>query len=239
MIYVVLEFLLLLPLILLLFYVDKFRNKGKVHLYGIRGYFGLPGTGKTMAMCKELQRLRRKYGDKILITTNFSYSDQDFPFETWQQLTGQYDKPLVVAWDEIQNEFNSRDFKNFPIALLTQLTQVRKGNGIRILYTSQRFGFVDKNFRSLSADCGECKTLFGRYTYVKLFDIKAYEEWCDTMQADKRFKIHPFVVLSFIQTDKLRNSYDSFKMLETAKFKAKSGQYMSRDEISIINGKSS
>ena len=64
-----------------------------------------------------------------------------------------YDKPLVVAWDEVQNEFNSRDFKDFPISLLTKLTQVRKGNGIQILYTSQRWHFVDKNFRSLSFGC--------------------------------------------------------------------------------------
>lgn len=235
MLFVILEIIAFFPVIFGLALYDRIKSRGKVHLYGIRGYFGLPGTGKTMAMCKELKRLRRKYGDKIYICTNFNFIDEDFAFKTWHQLTESYDKPLVVAWDEIQNEFNSRDFKNFPIALLTQLTQVRKGNGIRLLYTSQRFGFVDKNFRSLSADIGECKTLLGRYTYVKLYDILTYEELLNTVEAKKRLKIHPLRVVSFFQTQSLRDSYDSFKMLETAKFKADKGGYMSRVELSRIN----
>ena len=44
-------------------------------------------------------------------------------------LLKEYDKPVVFAWDEVQNEFNSRDFKNFPVELLTLLTQNRKGHG--------------------------------------------------------------------------------------------------------------
>ena len=141
----ILFFIFCLPLLIYLRSVDRVREKKEgLRMYGIYGFFGLPGTGKTMAMCKELADLRKKYGKEIYITTNFCYTDQDFVFQGWKDLLKTYDKPLVVAWDEVQNEFNSRDFKNFPIALLTQLTQVRKGKGIRIYYTSQRFHFVDK-----------------------------------------------------------------------------------------------
>lgn len=207
------------------------QKKQGLHLYGIYGFFGLPGAGKTMAMCKKLAELRNKYGVKIYIMTNFCYNDEDFAFSGWKDLLKKYDKPLIVAWDEVQNEFNSRDFKNFPIQLLTMLTQVRKGNGIRIYYTSQRFHFVDKNFRSLSFTVADCKTILGRYTVVKNYDIIDYEELVETVQVGKKIKIRPVKVDFFIQDDKIRNSYDSFKMLETAKSK----EYMTRNEISSIN----
>ena len=146
--------LLILKTIVLLPYLvfKKFKDKKEmgVHLYGIYGFFGLPGKGKTMAMSKMLMDMREQYGDSIYIMTNYAYNDQDFEFTSWKDLLKEYDKPLVVAWDEVQNEFNSRDFKSFPISLLTLLTQVRKKNGIQILYTAQRWHFVDKNFRSLS-----------------------------------------------------------------------------------------
>lgn len=230
-----LKFFLLLPYLFYLRFKDIASQKGKVHLYGIKGFFGLPGTGKTMAMCYQLKELRRQYGDKIYIMTNFNYADEDYQFTSWQDLTFAYDRPLVVAWDEIQNEFNSRDFKSFPIALLTQLTQVRKGHGIYLLYTSQRYGFVDKNFRQLSCTVCDCKTVLGCFTVVKSYDSMDYEEKEKSVEFDKKMKIRPKSVFSFVQTSALRDSYDSYKMLETARYKAKTGGYMSRDEIAQIS----
>lgn len=229
MLRVLLLFLLLLPVILFLWQLDlAYQAKHKIiRLYGIYGYFGLPGAGKTISMCQELNRLRRKHGGDIYITTNFFYERQDFPFEDWHQLLRPYDKPLIVAWDEVQNEFNSRNFKNFPISLLTQLTQVRKGNGIRIYYTSQRFHFVDKNFRSLSSRINECNTIMGRYTIVKSYDLVDYEELNSQPSVDKKRRVRPKQVRSYIQTKKLRDCYDSFQMLETAKSK----EYMTREEV--------
>ena len=115
MINVLLMFLFKLPYVWYLRCKDMVKDRGKVHLYGIYGYFGLPGRGKTMCMCHRLRELRRLYGDKIYIMTNFAYRDEDFAFHSWKQLLLDYDRPLVVAWDEVQNEFNSRDFKSFPL----------------------------------------------------------------------------------------------------------------------------
>lgn len=225
-------FLLVFPYVWFLFHKDLRFSRRKVHLYGIYGFFGLPGKGKTMCMCKYLSDMRKRYGDKIYIMTNFSYKDEDFSFKSWKQLLEEYDKPLLVAWDEIQNEFNSRDFKNFPISLLTQLTQVRKGNGIQILYTAQRWHFVDKNFRSLTFGCWECNTLLGRFTYSRCFDAVDYEQRCQAVSVDNKAKIKCSDTMKFIQTDELRNSYDSYKMLRTAKSK----QYLSRVEVAKISG---
>ena len=115
------------------------RSPKRVHLYGISMYCGLYGQGKTMALTEYLERVRNKYGDKVYIATNYYYANQDFPITSWRDLLEEYDKPIVVGYDEIQNEFNSRDYSNFPYELLTLLTQNRKGNGKQIVCTAQRF----------------------------------------------------------------------------------------------------
>lgn len=228
MLLVFLKTLLLLPYLLIKSLKDK-KDMG-VHLYGIYGFFGLPGKGKTMAMCRELKNLRQQYGNKIYIMTNFNYNDEDFAFTSWRDLLKDYDKPLVVAWDEIQNEMNARSWTDFPPALLTLLTQVRKKTGIQILYTAQRWHFVDKNFRSLSFGCYECNTILGNLTYYRLYDPIDYDNLCSNSDYDKRRKIHPKMTVSFLQTEKLRNCYDSYKMLESAKSK----DYMDRKELAQV-----
>lgn len=228
MFYVFLKTIILFPY---LFYKNlKDKKEQQLRLFGIYGYFGLPGAGKTMAMSKQLNEYREKYGDQIYIMTNYFYDLQDFPFTSWKDLLKDYDKPLVVAWDEVQNEFNSRDFKTFPISLLTLLTQVRKKNGIQILYTAQRWHFVDKNFRSLSFGCNECNTIMGNLTVVKHYDPVDYDNLCSQSDYDKRRKIKPKYYLSFVQNDELRNCYNSYQMLESAKSK----DYLDREEINNI-----
>lgn len=225
MIFVFLKFFFLLPY--LIFAKARDLKAAGIHLYGIYGFFGLPGQGKTMAMSRYLKDMRKKYGNKIYIMTNYFYNDQDFPFTSWKDLLKEYDKPLLVAWDEVQNEFNSRDFKSFPISLLTLLTQVRKKNGIQLLYTSQRWHFVDKNFRSLSFGCYECRTLMGNLTITKMYDPVDYDCLCEQNNIDKRRHIKPIKVSSFIQRKSDRECYDSYKMLESAKAR----EYMDRDEV--------
>lgn len=199
---------------------DLLTKKDKsLRIYGIYGYFGLWGQGKTIAMTKELLELRQKYKDEIYIATNYGFELQDFAFTEWQQLLKKYDKPLIVAWDEVQNEFTSRNFKTFPVQLLTVLTQNRKGNGIRILYSAQRWERVDKVFRELTYLCYECKTRLGRITGIRGYDWEDYEQLKVTKQVESKLKIHPKKRKVFVQTDYLRSLFDSFKMLESAKSK--------------------
>lgn len=232
MLKVIILFIVYLPFIISQNIKDNNKNKGKVHLYGIQSYYGLPGQGKTISMCRELKRLRKKYGNEIIIMTNFYYHDQDLEFKSWTQLLEKYDKTLVVAWDEVQNEFNSRDFKNFPIQLLTQLTQVRKGNGIRLLTTSQRYHFVDKNFRSLADTVVDCHCILGCYVTLSYYDPMDYEQLVSSTNVDQKMSVRPKKRESFLQNDSLRDSYDSYKMLESACGK----EYMSRTEIAQIDG---
>ena len=186
----------------------KNRKEKKIHLYGIYGFFGLPGYGKTMAMSWELLELRKKYGDDIYIFTNYGFKQENKPFDNWRMLLETYDKPAIFAWDEVQNEFNSRDFKNFPVELLTLLTQNRKGNGKRIYYTAQRYNRVDKVFRELSFRVGDCKTLFGRYTRVKWYDTEDYEQLQNSYRVEDKMKLKCYQKDKFIQTGKFLKSLE-------------------------------
>ena len=209
--------------------VDIFRlltHPRKVHLYGIWLYCGLYGQGKTMALTEYLTRMRKKYGDKIYISTNYGFKDEDFPLTDWHDLLTTYDKPIIFGYDEIQNEFNSRDYKNFPYELVKMLTQNRKGNGKQIVGTAQRFGRVDKTIRELCTHVVECKkAYFGRVTKTKKYDVEDYEQMLNEIDVMKKRKV-PCSRYKFIQTDALRNAYDSFQMLETAKTK----EYVSMSE---------
>lgn len=222
-----------LPVILKLFIwkiIDvarRFRTPEDLRIYGIYGYFGLWGQGKTIAMTKALYDLRKKYKDRIYIFTNYGFKLEDKPFSDWHMLLADYDKPCVFAWDEVQNEFNSRDFKTFPTALLTQLTQNRKGNGKRIIYSAQRWVRVDKVFRELTYICYECKTRFGRVTGVRGYDWEDYEQLTSTANVNMKIKIKSKEHKIFVQTDYIRGLYDSFQMLHTAKSK----DYMDRVDI--------
>lgn len=206
-----LKMILFSPFLFINMIFRKLKDK-QLHLWGIYGYFGLCGQGKTISMVKRLNDIRKKYGDKVFITTNFGYKKEDFEFTDWKILTKKYDKPLIVAWDEVQNEFNSRKFKDFPISLLTVLTQNRKGNGIQIHYTSQRFDFVDKAFRELTNVCYDCKTYFGNFTVVKGYDFQKFH-MTDNIEK-KPWSIDGF---SFYHKKQLYSSYDTLKMLESAK----------------------
>ena len=85
--------------------INNFKNRKdkKIHLYGIYGFFGLPGYGKTMAMSYELMKLRKKYGENIYIFTNYGFKQEDKCFDNWRMLLETYDKPAIFAWDEVQN----------------------------------------------------------------------------------------------------------------------------------------
>ena len=226
---IILQLIILLPVIIPLYIYDRLKNK-RCHLFGIEGYFGLMGQGKTICMTRRLLRLRKKYGNKIYICTNYGFVQEDFSFTDWHMLFADWDKPLVVAWDEVQNEFSSRNFKDFPIELLTQLTQVRKNNGILILYSAQRWARVDKVFRELSTYCYQCTTRLGVFTINKKYRSDYYDQLCSSVSVDRKFKIPLDNIDSFIQTRAVRESYNSYKMLKTAKSK----KYMSREELNSV-----
>ena len=76
---IILQLIILLPVIIPLYIYDRLKNK-RCHLFGIEGYFGLMGQGKTICMTRRLLRLRKKYGNKIYFCTNYGFVQDVFSF---------------------------------------------------------------------------------------------------------------------------------------------------------------
>ena len=194
----------------------KNRDK-KAHLFGIWCFVGLPGAGKTMSLVHYLDSQRRKYGEKIIIITNFYYAGQDAHLEDWKMMLKEYDRPVIFAWDELQNEFNSRGYKEFPIRLVHELTQNRKGHGKQVVYTTQTFTAVDKNFRSLTATVVDCRTYFKRLTTSAYYKREVYEARAEAKAIDRKIRNKPKRRERFLQTDYLRSRYNSYQRLDYLK----------------------
>lgn len=198
-----------------------------LRIYGIWLVVGLYGQGKTMFLTWYLNRQRAIHGDKILIYTNYYYKHQDGHIAHWRDLLKEYDKPVIFAYDEIQNDFNSRDYQNFPVELLTLLTQNRKGKGKQIIGTAQRYTRVDKVFRELCQYVVECHTILGRLTSVRAYDWEDYEQYIHQTEVSKKMRIRKRWGKRFVQDDYVRTCYDSYQTLESAKSK----EYQSRQEV--------
>ncbi len=68
-----------------------------------------------------------------------------------------------------------------------------------------------------------------------MYDPIDYDDLCSKTDENLRRRIKDKSKMIFVQTDKLRDSYDSYKMLETAKSK----KYMTREEIAKLQNTNS
>jgi ATP-dependent Clp protease ATP-binding subunit ClpX len=97
--------------------------------YGLRMFCGRQGGGKTVGMVWLLEQWRRKYPN-LKIYTNIDYSHQDGKLTGWNDLLDQELRNgtdgVVFCIDEIQNEFSSSAWKDFPETILSEITQQRK-----------------------------------------------------------------------------------------------------------------
>lgn len=50
-----------------------------------------------MALSHYLTSMRKKYGDRIYISTNYGFKGEDFPLLSWKELLTEYDRPVILA----------------------------------------------------------------------------------------------------------------------------------------------
>lgn len=188
---------------------DLFRE------YGMRLYCGRQGSGKTIGIVHDLERLRRRY-PKVKIYTNFGYKAQTAPLQSLNDLLNKEllngTDGVIFAIDEIQNEFSSATSKDFPESLLSTITQQRKQR-ICILASSQVFTRVSKPLREQSYIVVDCKTIGGRYTKLKYIDADDYIEYSNNPTPQKRIKLKPLKIETFVQTNVLRECYNSYELI--------------------------
>lgn len=198
-------------------YLDLLNaKKDYFKLYGLRLYCGRQGAGKTIGLVYDLERYRKRY-PRAKIYTNFGYKHQTAPLTSLNDLLNPSLKNgtdgVIFAIDEIQNEFSCANSKDFPETLLSQVTQQRKQR-VCILATSQVFTRVAKPLREQCFIVVVCQTLFSRYTRLKYYDADAYIEYADNPSRDKRRKLRKKDYQSFVQTDSLRDLYNSYLLIE-------------------------
>lgn len=193
---------------------DKIFNE-----YGLTLFCGMQGYGKTISMVERLEEIRHDYPD-VVICTNFGYIHEDVALTDWQQILElRNDAGIVFAIDEIQNEFDVYDVRNFSTRILRTVTQQRKQK-IKIYGTSQHFNRVSKPLREQTFEVVDCYTVLGRWTFAKAFDAAEYN--CVIDNPDAKNKLHRKWRKNFVQTDKIRHLYDSYKVIdEMAKLETK------------------
>ena len=196
--------------------------------YGLTVFCGRQGGGKTVSMVEYLDRMKDKYPD-CKIVTNFNYIRQDMPFTDWRQFTEVRNglNGVIFAIDELQNEYNSNNWQDFPEELLSTVTMQRKQR-IKIVATTQVFTRVVKQLREQCYEVVECKTLFGRWTRQKCFDADDYNRVIDNPNPEAKFKTPKKWRYSFIQHNRTRKLFDSYAVVEQMKNK----KFINRNERS-------
>lgn len=210
------RFLLSLPSLLYWWVCDIVHyDKNIFREYGMRLYCGRQGSGKTIGIVHDLELLRRRY-PKVKIYTNFGYKAQTAPLQSLNDLLNKEflngTDGVIFAIDEIQNEFSSATSKDFPESLLSTITQQRKQR-ICILASSQVFTRVSKPLREQSYIVVDCKTIGGRYTKLRYIDADDYIEYTNNPTPQKRLKLRPLRIETFVQTDILRSCYNSYELI--------------------------
>lgn len=194
--------------------------------YGLTIYCGRQGGGKSISMVEYLDRIKKIYPN-CMIVTNFNYIRQDMPFTDWRQFTTLRNGTdgIIFAIDELQNEYNSTNWQDFPEEILSVVTQQRKQR-IKIVATSQVFTRVVKQLREQCYEVVECKTFLGRWTKQKCFDADDYNYIIDNPTPERKFKTPKKWKYSFIQSNYIRNSFDSYAVVKNMENK----QFLNRNE---------
>lgn len=172
--------------------------------HGVIMFEGRQGCGKSSAMFKYAQDLKEQYPlCKIICNTEFNMSDVEL--RSWEDMIEIRNgtNGLVCILDETQQWFNSKQSKDFPPECLSYITQLRKERKI-VLGTCQQFYMVSKDIRTQVSELRRCRCFLGCFNVV----IRT-RPVVDSSGEIIKYQFLGFY--TFVQTNKLRNSYDTYK----------------------------
>lgn len=197
---------------------DFITRKERISIFGEYGFtlfVGRQGAGKTISLVKYLEDMREQY-PKVKIVTNFKYAHADYRMEDWRDLfeIRNGNDGVIFAIDEIQGEYSSDKWKDFPEQLLSEISQQRKQR-IKIVSTSQTFSRVAKPIREQTSSVCMCSTYKGRYTRWVEYDAATFGTG-DTPYIVKK-RCRPLLSKGFVQSDGLRSLYDTWEKIERMK----------------------
>lgn len=206
--------------------VDIMRgDSGIFGEYGFTIFCGRQGAGKTISLIEYLNRMKEKYPECVIVT-NFYYDKADHRMTDWRDLMEirNGDNGVIFAIDEIHSEYSSASWKDFPEALLSEISQQRKQK-VRIVATSQSFARVAKPIREQAVSVIQCSTYFRRFTKCNEYDAIEYTV-CMNNLARLKGKVKRLNKWSFVHSDILRSCYDTYEKIE----RMKKVDFMARSE---------
>lgn len=212
------EFLFYEAIDLFVYYRDKLYNE--FYGWGLHLYTGKFGAGKTCSMVHDAYLLAKRYPQLNILTnlslTNFPEHTNIIPLNSPRDILNAPVNTLVLI-DEIGTIFNSRDYakskESVPKILFQHLCQCRKRK-MQIFATSQRWNFVDKQLRDITATVNVCDCFFS-HPFCRLNTVKTY----DAVEYDMAYTnpLLPVTLLEtsvFVQTNKYRSLYDTTDMVD-------------------------
>ena len=187
-----------------------FTHRKPQYPYGVYGFVGLYGGGKTIGMVRRIYEMKKKY-PKAKVMTNFGFIQEDLPITSVDDIWKYYDPDgIIICLDEVHNDFFSRDWQNFPQELNVTMSQCRKLKKM-ILYTVQRENFADSIIRSLTHKLYVCTNPFrnARLFIQKEYYTSDYDFELETSELRKRaIGSHAWVASNHIH-----DSYDTLKVI--------------------------
>ena len=197
-------------------FLERELHRGEFREYGCTFYVGRQGAGKTISVVEYLDRMKARYPDCVIVA-NFKYDKADYLMKDWHDLLNvrNGEAGVIFAIDEIQSEYSSASSRDFPEDLLREISQQRKQR-IKIVCTSQHFARVAKPLREQAFSVVMCRTSFGRLTSTSEYDAIQFAAVTDNA-VTVRNKLRPLGKRSFVQSDELRNSYDTYEKIERMK----------------------
>ena len=199
----------------ILFYRKNRENDEKFPYYGIHYYCGRQGSGKTFSMTYELEQIRKKYPN-CKIYTNYGYIHENLPIYNINMLKEEKyyngENGVVFAIDEIQNLFQASNVNNVPVEILSVITQLRKQK-VYIICSSQVFTRVSKPLREQAFFVTECKTILHSLTICSKYNSDEYIQDLDRIEK----KSIPIKKYSIVHSEKLRNLYDTYQLINSIK----------------------
>lgn len=113
----------------------------------IKGYFGVPGVGKTTTLVKEYRKNRKKYKNIYSVNVDIKgckrITKEDFR-------KYQFEDSLIL-WDEITLDYDNRDFKNFTKED-KESWLLHRHMGVDIIYCTQNYENVDKKIKDITLE---------------------------------------------------------------------------------------
>lgn len=215
-----------------LFYYIKNKDYKKFNGWGLHLYVGKFGSGKTLTMIRDAYNICKTYPEVTLLTNvcvfNFPKNTKIIPLNNVNDILNSPENTLCVI-DEIGTIFNSRDFTNkqaMPKMLFQHICQCRKRK-LMIIATTQRWNFLDKQLRDITATVTETRTSF-KYPFSRLCVARIYEavEY-DLAFGNPLMPLKPIDVDVYISFDKVRNRYDTSELIDTIM----KSEYISEQEI--------